>query len=107
MKEALISNKDDTSFMIRELGKLLDEIVALKEKTAYLEKRIKNAYIYGNITTSLPGLMIMAKGFVDLAMSGADPVKVDAAWKWVAAGAITELGMHIVYQGGHWIFKIW
>ena len=78
-----------------------------KEKTAYLEKRIKNAYIYGNITTSLPGLMIMAKGFVDLAMSGADPVKVDAAWKWVAAGAITELGMHIVYQGGHWIFKIW
>ena len=51
--------------------------------------------------------MIMAKGFADLAMSGADPVKVDAAWKWIAAGAITELGMHVVYQGGHWIFRWW
>ena len=107
MKEALISNKDDTSFMIRELGKLLDEIVALKEKTAYLEKRMKNAYIYGNVVTTIPGLLVMSKGFADLAMSGADPVKVDMAWKWIAAGAITELGMHVVYQGGHWIFKIW
>ena len=107
MKEALISNKDDTSFMIRELGKLLDEIVALKEKTAYLEKRMKNAYIYGNVVTTIPGLLVMAKGFADLAMSNADPVKVDAAWKWIVAGAITELGMHVVYQSGHWIFKIW
>ena len=107
MKEALISNKDDTSFMIRELGKLLDEIVALKEKSAYLEKRMKNAYIYGNVVTTIPGLLVMAKGFADLAMSNADPVKVDAAWKWIAAGAITELGMHVVYQSGHWIFKIW
>ncbi len=107
MKEALISNKDDTSFMIQELGKLLDEIVALKENNANLEKGMKNAYIYGNVVTTIPGLLVMAKGFADLAMSNADPVKVDMAWKWVAAGAITELGMHVVYQGGHWIFRWW
>ena len=78
-----------------------------KELIDYMNKQNRNAYIYGNVVTTIPGLLVMVKGFADLAMSGADPVKVDAAWKWVAAGAITELGMHIVYQGGHWIFKIW
>lgn len=99
--------QSDSQTLVDQLNLCLVLERQQKELIDYMNKQNRNAYIYGNVVTTIPGLLVMAKGFADLAMSGADPVKVDAAWKWVAAGAITELGMHIVYQGGHWIFKIW
>lgn len=99
--------QSDSQTLVDQLNLCLVLERQQKELIDYMDKQNRNAYIYGNVVTTIPGLLVMSKGFADLAMSGADPVKVDMAWKWIAAGAITELGMHIVYQGGHWIFKIW
>lgn len=99
--------QNDSQTLVDQLNLCLVLEQQQRELIAYMEKKNKNAYVYGNIVTTIPGVLIMTKGFADLAMSGQDPAKVDAAWKWIAGGAITCVGMHIVYQGGHWIFKVW
>ena len=89
--------QSDSQTLVDQLNLCLVLERQQKELIDYMDKQNRNAYIYGNVVTTIPGLLVMAKGFADLAMSGADPVKVDMAWKWIAAGAITELGMHVVY----------
>lgn len=99
--------QSDSQTLIDQLNLCLVLERQQKELIDYMDEQNRNAYVYGNVVTTIPGLLVMSKGFADLAMSGTDPVKIGMAWKWITAGVITELGMHVVYQSGHWIFKRW
>lgn len=100
-KEALLSNKDDTSNAIAIAGEFYQQVKSLEERVAFAEKRSKNNYIYGNIVTPIPGLMLMTYGLIEMGKGN-----TDFGWKFVTAGAVTLLGMELIYQGGKWIFKI-
>ena len=70
--------QSDSQTLVDQLNLCLVLERQQKELIDYMNKQNRNAYIYGNVVTTIPGLLVMAKGFADLAMSDADPVKVDA-----------------------------
>lgn len=88
--------------MIKELGKLLDDIEKLRERVACAEKRLKNATIYSEVVTPIPGLLLMTAGFIEMGVGN-----TDMGWNLFKAGAITLVSMEVIYNGGKWIFKIW
>lgn len=81
--------------MIGELGKLLEDIGTLREYITIQERRMKYAYWYGNITTTIPGVIFIING---ISKNSVELIKT---------GILMEIGMHIIYQGGHWIFRVW
>lgn len=111
-----VSEQEDIALVIKEISAINNDAELLKaqlsvclaleqkqkEEIDYLKNKDKNSYIYGNIITPLPGLMLMTYGFIEMGKGN-----TDSGWRWFEAGAITLVGMEIVFQGGKWIFRIW
>lgn len=74
----------------------------MQEELDYYKQKDKAAYIYGNIVTPLPGLMLMTYGFIEMGNGN-----TDKGWDFFKIGAFTLVGMELVYQGGHWLFRVW
>lgn len=53
LKEALISNKDDISVVIKVAGELQSEIDLLMQKLKLFENRLKRSHIYSNISNPI------------------------------------------------------
>ena len=102
LKTALISNRDDTGTIAKELGEIVERVRGLEEKIEYYKKRLKRATIVENITIPLPGLSLMTVGIIEIA-NGNNSRGI----KYIEAGAITLGVMEVVYQGGKWVFKLW
>ena len=100
--EVITSTQNETANLQNQLDLCYSLEKKLQEECDYYKKRSKNSYIYGNIVTPLPGLLIMTYGFIEMGKGN-----TDAGWNWFKAGAITAASMEVVYQGGKWILKIW
>lgn len=100
--EEISSAQEDTTTLTAQLDLCIALEKKQREEIDFLKRKDKNAYIYGNVLTPLPGLMLMTYGFIEMGKGN-----TDYGWKWFEAGAITLVGMEVVYQGGHWIFRIW
>lgn len=61
LKEALISNKDDTSTIIQVAGELQSEIDALTQRLSLTELRLKHSHIYTNVS----GPVLFGTGIVE------------------------------------------
>lgn len=102
LKEALISNRDDTGTIAKEFGEIVEKVKGLEEQIEYYKKRLKRATIVENITIPLPGLSLMTVGIIEMA-NGNNSRGI----KYIEAGAITLGVMEVIYQGGKWVFKLW
>jgi len=114
--KALESNKEDTKNAINLFGEaleynslILEENKKLKEEwqnhlklDAENEKRFDNLYQFGNVIIPLvPVTLLTASGIFYLN-------KMDDLGKgFLYAGCISLVGLEVVYQGGHFIFKVW
>ncbi len=101
-RQALISNKEDTGVANALAGEFYAKAKALEERVAYAERRNRNATIYSEVVTPIPGLILMTAGFIEMGNGN-----TDLGWNLVKAGAITLVGMEVIYNGGRWIFKVW
>lgn len=111
LRAALASNKDDTKYIYELWAQAREDIEKLKERVAFAERKAKNAYIYGSVVTAIPGILVFTKGVVDMVTwySEGHTTKEGGAnaLTWIYAGLVTEVGMQLVYQGGHWVFNWW
>ena len=101
-KKALISNKDDTASAIALAGTFYENVKKMEQKLVMYEKQLKGSQIFANIIVPIPGLMLITRGFIDLGFE-----KYDSSKAYITSGLITLAGMELVYQCGHWFFKIW
>lgn len=101
-RNALLSNREDTDSALALAGEFYEKAKALEERVAYAERKNKNSTIYANVVTPIPGLIFMVQGFIEMGKGN-----TDYGWRLFEIGAITLVGMEVVYQGGHWLFKIW
>lgn len=100
-RNALQSNKGDTHNALALAGEFYEQVKALEERVAYAERKSRNNYIYGNVVTPIPGLLLMTYGLIEMGKGN-----TDNGWAFVTAGGVALLGMELIYQGGKWVFKI-
>lgn len=101
-RQALISNKEDIGVANALASEFYEKAKALEERVACAERRDRNAMIYSEIVTPIPGLILMTAGFIEMGCGN-----TDVGWNLVKTGAITLVGMELIYNGGRWVFKIW
>lgn len=94
--------QSDSQTLVDQLNLCLVLERQQKELIDYMNKQNQNAMIYSEIITPLPGLMLMTYGFIEMGCGN-----TDFGWNFVKAGAITLVGMELIYNGSHWVFKIW
>ncbi|MBR6612892.1 MAG: hypothetical protein IKK93_11835 [Campylobacter sp.] len=118
--KALLSNKIDTENAIELFGEAQDQLrIAIEENAklkqkwkAHLEldaeinKRFKNSFAVGTVTSALPGITLITIGMIKLS-NVEDQDELKQGWQYVTYGTIALVGVELVYQGGHWIFRIW
>lgn len=110
------SNKEDTKNAINLFGEaleynslILEENKKLKEEwqnhliiDSENDKRFNNLYQLGNIIVPLvPISLLAASGICYLNR------KDELGKNFLYAGCASLIGFEILYQGGHFIFKIW
>ncbi len=100
--ETITETSKENDNVILQLNLSLALEKQLREELDYYKAKDKNSYIYGNIITPIPGLILMTYGFVEMGKGN-----TDYGWTWFTAGAITLAGLEVVYQGGHWVLRIW
>lgn len=118
--KALLSNKIDTENAIELFGEAQDQLrIAIEENAklkqewkahleldAEIDKRFKNSFAVGTVTSALPGITLITIGMIKLS-NVEDQDELKQSWQYVTYGAIALVGVELVYQGGHWIFRIW
>ena len=116
LQKIITSQSEDISLLIKEISDIQNDSKTLLDKLTiclnleqqqrelidFYKIQNRNSYIYGNVVTTLPGLIIIGAGAIEL-YSG-DSTK---GLNLIKAGGITLVSMEIVYQGGHWFFKCW
>lgn len=114
--KALESNKEDTKNAINLFGEaleynslILEENRKLKEDwqnhlklDAENEKRFDNLYQFGNVIIPLIPISLFATSGICYLNN-----KNDWGKGFLYAGCISLVGLEIVYQGGHFILRIW
>jgi hypothetical protein len=114
--KALESNKEDTKNAINLFGEaleynslILEENRKLKEDwqnhlklDAENEKRFNNLYQFGNVIIPLIPISLFVTSGICYLNNNSDLGK-----GFLYAGCISLVGLEIVYQGGHFILKIW
>lgn len=84
------------------LASSYEELDEYDKKIVGYEKQIKNAYIFTTVATNTISLVPVAIGLIEMGNGN-----TDRGWAYVKTGLVLTIGVNIVYQGGHWIFKIW
>lgn len=101
LKEALLSNKDDTGVAIAEIGRLSEQIRDLDELASYYRKRARSSAIAANILIPVCTVPMVITGAV-LAAGGNDlgqPV--------LYTGLGLLVGCELVYNSGRLVFRWW
>ena len=115
-KKAMESNKEDTKNAINLFGEaleynslILEENKKLKEEwqnhliiDSENERRFNNLYQLGNIIVPLVPISLLAACGICYLNS-----KDELGKNFLYAGCASLIGFEILYQGGHFIFKIW
>ena len=101
LKKALISNKEDVSTAIAEMGVLYEQVKLLNEKITYLEIRQKRAFATTNIIIPITTLPMIITGSVLMATNN------DYGKPVFYTGVGLLVGCEVVWNGGHFIFKLW
>lgn len=113
--KALISNKEDTALAISMIGELQEEKDNLKTEVktlheqfnAYVEfadsciKKEKRAMIVGNIMIPATTVPMIVAGSVLMATNN------DFGAPVLYSGIGLLVGCELVWNGGHFIFKVW
>lgn len=100
--EQIAETQNDTANLQSQLDLCYSLEKMQQELIDYYKKKDRCSYIYGNIVTPIPGLLIMTYGFIEMGKGN-----TNIGWNCFKAGAITLCAMEVVYQGGHWAIKIW
>lgn len=101
LKEALLSNKDDTGVAIAEIGRLSEQIRDLGELASYYRKRARSSAIAANILIPVCTVPMVITGAV-LAAGGnglGQPV--------LYTGLGLLVGCELVYNSGRLVFRWW
>lgn len=101
LKTALMSNKEDVSIAIQEMGILYEQLKLLNEKSTSYKKRFKRSFILGNILIPTTTLPLVVSGSILLAADNAYGKPV------LFTGLGLLAGCEVVWNGGHFIFKFW
>ncbi len=110
-----MSNKEDTENAIIQLGialeekdKIINENNLLKkdlnsqlEINSELNRRNSNLYKYGNFITPLLPIGLMTAGGILIYNN-----KINLGENLFLIGGITLISFELVFQSGHWMFKI-
>ena len=99
--QALLSNKDDTSYIIGLLGEAAEKAEKLEIRIHELEIQSKQNFWFSTVGISLLSLAPVAIGAVEYCKG--DQYGKDYMW----AGLGIFLSAQLIYQGGHWIFQLW
>ncbi len=78
------------------------ELDLYDKRMASIEKQVKNSYVFTTVATNTLCLIPVGIGFVELANGN-----TDRGWVYIKTGLAITIGVNLVYQGGHWVFKIW
>lgn len=101
LKEALLSNKDDTGVAIAEIGRLSEQIKSLDELVNYYQRRAKGSAVIVNVLIPAATVPMMVSGAVLAATNN------DLGKPILYTGIGLFLGCELVYNSGRFIFRWW
>ena len=101
LKQALLSNKDDTSAIIQQLGELQEKIEKYQQYLASVEKRLVNNAILVNVTIVAATITPMVFGAILMGTNN----DLGKPLFYTTLGCLAGFG--VVYNGGHFLFKVW
>lgn len=101
LREALVSNKDDTSTIISELGIVYEQVKSLSERARLLEAMSKRANIAVEIIIPITTVPMIVSGAVLMATNN------DYGKPLLYTGVGLLVGCEVVWNSGHFIFHIW
>lgn len=110
LKEALISNKDDISVVIKVAGELQSEIDLLMQKLKLFENRFKRSHIYSNISnpillgTGIVGGIGSYMLFKGVSNNNSEMIKTGSIMLGVSGASL--ITFEITFNGGI-KFKLW
>lgn len=111
LKAALISNKEDTSAALLVAGELQEQLDKYKEYIQHIEKRLKDNHFFVNMTYPtlfIAGAITGIGGY--LLFNGASTnnnTKIKTGTIMASVGAITLVGVEIVFNIGSVKFNFW
>lgn len=100
-KKALESNKDDVSYIIDLFAEAYGEVQELNEYVAVCKAREKRNEIMVNIMIPVATVPMIVTGGILMATNN------DFGKPVLYTGVGLLVGCELVYNGGHFIFKIW
>ncbi len=114
--KALQNNKEDTENAIELFSTALEEIEMIKNQKKELEeqwrehlkldaeyeRRMRNSYLMGNFLAVLPSVCLGVTSSFYFMNN-----EIEMGKKYLNAAAISLISIEMVYQGGHFIFRIW
>lgn len=100
-KKALESNKDDVSYIIDLFVEAYGEVQELNEYVAVCKTREKRNEIMVNIMIPVATVPMIVTGGILMATNN------DFGKPVLYTGVGLLVGCELVYNGGHFIFKIW
>jgi len=104
LKQALLSNKEDTGEIIIVAGELQEQINSLNNQTLSLSMRLESNHKFSNVSmpvmflcgvVSSVGGYLIYKGIND----GSNPITV-SGYITAGLGVVGFLGFEVVYNGG-------
>lgn len=101
LKQALLSNKDDTSAIIQQLSELQEKIEKYQQYLASVEKRLVNNAILVNVTIAAATITPMVFGAILMGTNN----DLGKPLFYTSLGCLAGFG--VVYNGGHFLFKVW
>lgn len=102
MRNALLSNKEDTHEVISILGDMQEELDKYKIYISEIEKKAKRTDLFVQILIPTLSVPMIANGIYLYANGNEDYGKV-----CMYGGAIMLIGAELVWNGGKFVLKIW
>ncbi len=102
IKKALISNNDDMGVIIGELGDMTEELNEYKRYVNSLKTRMTRNEILINTIIPITTLPLVGFGIYDITNNNSTRGKVE-----LYSGIGLFVGAELIYNGGHFIFKLW
>lgn len=100
-KKALESNKEDVDYIIELFSETYAEVQRLNEYVAVAKKKERNNEIMINIMIPVATVPMIVTGGILMATNN------DFGKPVLYTGVGLLVGCELVYNGGHFLFKIW
>ena len=100
-KEALFSNKGDTSNLLILLGEAAEKAAELETRIVNLETRLKRNFWFNTIGITVASGVVTGIGAIEYYKGNT----FGRGYMWTGLGLF--VGGQLIYQSGHWVFRWW